>query len=453
MKIDYKKTLDGITEFFPDKFIGFEASMKKYFRAVNLSTDPQYLIDKTRNRTVLYYIILFCVLLLVLSQSIINLCTDKSLSSFEREDWSGSVKQVEAEVRADFKGESVKRQATIAVRPRPPSEPEIRIAMASLRNRLPKLILGNNGSLYRITEDMRLITKDENTGAKITWSSDREELITENGSVNLLAGQAGEDVYLTANIQLGNAVEQISMRAVLAEPGETHVYSKDLGRSLQYMISEISNSTDGEVLSLPVKTNTGVKLSWKKQRDLGYLLLPPLIILFIFLVYRGRYIPIKNEVRRQRSEMKHDFPDFLAKLLLLLNAGLVVSSAVARIAEDYEQRKRPGEERPFYEELLEIKTRMKASGTTLVTEFSELAIRSDQREIMRFSAILSDNIDKGAKLSEKLAREEHTIRLLKKRSVEERARVAETKLTFPMSLELFSVIMITAAPAVMQMNS
>jgi pilus assembly protein TadC len=157
-------------------------------------------------------------------------------------------------------------------------------------------------------------------------------------------------------------------------------------------------------------------------------------------------------VEEMRSGIRRDFPDFLAKLLLLLNAGLVVTAAVEKIAEDYRERRRPGEEKVFFEELLGMEHRVKGANTSLSAEFAGLAARSGQREVMRFSAILADNIDKGSALADKLMQEESMLRVMRKKRAEEKGRLAETKLTFPMALQLGAIIIITVAPAAFEMG-
>ena len=71
---------------------------------------------------------------------------------------------------------------------------------------------------------------------------------------------------------------------------------------------------------------------------------------------------------------------------------------------------------------------------------------------MRFSAILADNIDKGSALAEKLTQESDMLWNLRKKRAEEKGRLAETKLTFPMVLQLLVVILITVAPAAFEMS-
>jgi Flp pilus assembly protein TadB len=170
------------------------------------------------------------------------------------------------------------------------------------------------------------------------------------------------------------------------------------------------------------------------------------------LVYRNRYRSMDKAVAMMREGIKKDFPDFLAKLLLLLNAGLVVTAAVEKIADDYRERRRPGEEKVFFEELLGMEDRIRGANASLAAEFAGLAARSGQREVLRFSTILADNIDKGSALADKLMQEEGMLRTMRKKRAEEKGRIAETKLTFPMALQLGAIIIITVAPAAFEMR-
>ncbi len=153
--------------------------------------------------------------------------------------------------------------------------------------------------------------------------------------------------------------------------------------------------------------------------------------------------------KRERKEKQHqqqnviaELPDFTNRLVLLLNAGMVLTSAVQKIAE---------EERHcyFYTELREIKKRMRNVNSTFAGEFQEFAKRSGVRELLRLSNIIADNLDKGSELVEKLEQESNFMWHMSKKQVEERGRTAESKLVFPMALMLLALILITAAPAFM----
>ena len=73
------------------------------------------------------------------------------------------------------------------------------------------------------------------------------------------------------------------------------------------------------------------------------------------------------------------------------------------------------------------------------------------RELMRISNIISDNISKGVELTDKLHNESELLWLARKRSCEERGRLAETKLTFPLTLFLLVLVAVTVCPALLEL--
>jgi hypothetical protein len=277
-------------------------------------------------------------------------------------------------------------------------------------------------------------------------------VISEEGVVNLIEGKPGDKVRLTAEITLGDATDDVEISAAAGDPGAARDYARDLEESVDRLISGISQSVEGRTVELPGSTDAGMDIAWSKPRDMGAAAALFALPVMAFLVYRNRYRGMDKAVAEMRQGIRRDFPDFLAKLLLLLNAGLVVTAAVEKIAADYKEHRRPGDEKVFFEELLGMEYRIKGANTSLAAEFAGLAVRSGQREVMRFSAILADNIDKGSALADKLMQEEGMLRMMRKKRAEERGRLAETKLTFPMALQLGAIIIITVAPAAFEMG-
>ena len=88
---------------------------------------------------------------------------------------------------------------------------------------------------------------------------------------------------------------------------------------------------------------------------------------------------------------------------------------------------------------------------SVTKEWKELSARTGINEIMRFSTIIEDNLHKGTVLAEKLEVEGNLLREREKKSVQEKMRMIDTKLTLPMILMLFSLVLVTVAPAMMQM--
>jgi hypothetical protein len=445
------KWIRGLSASLPDRWTGCSDVMERRYRSAHMSGSPEALIEASKTRTMLMYL-LIAFLLICVTVAIAADVVRGGLSMPARDEYGGDTRTIDAEVKASYEGKRVKRDVSLKVLPRGVESGQISEQMQRLRTRLPAMISGENASLNNIVYDLDLPSADAETGIDIAWESDKESLIDERGEINPIAGAVGEEVMLTAYLRKGEVRDDVTIRVVLGRPDKQHDYGRNLEDSLRDVVKNINQSTDGTELSLPEKTDSGIRLKWRAPSNRT---LPALIVMLLvlgFAVYRNRYAPVDNAVKRWREGVRRDFPGFLNKLLLLLNAGLVVTSAIMKIADDYESHRRAEDERCFYEELIGIKQRMQATNTTLVAEFTDMATRSGQREVMRFGTILADNIDRGNVLAEKLSQENQMLRRVAKKHAEEKVRLAETKLTFPMVLQLLVIVLITVTPAVLNMR-
>ncbi|MBQ3184719.1 MAG: hypothetical protein IJB54_01905, partial [Firmicutes bacterium] len=67
------------------------------------------------------------------------------------------------------------------------------------------------------------------------------------------------------------------------------------------------------------------------------------------------------------------------------------------------------------------------------------------------SNIIEDNVNKGTELTGKLRSESDMLWMDRKKKCEEMGRLAETKLTLPLMLFLIVLIVITVAPALLEL--
>jgi dynactin complex subunit len=88
---------------------------------------------------------------------------------------------------------------------------------------------------------------------------------------------------------------------------------------------------------------------------------------------------------------------------------------------------------------------------SMSTEFRNFAKESGIRELLRLSNIIEDNIHKGAALSEKLEAESENLWISRKKACEEKGRLSETKMTVPLMMFLMVLIVITVAPAMIEL--
>jgi tight adherence protein C len=198
---------------------------------------------------------------------------------------------------------------------------------------------------------------------------------------------------------------------------------------------------------------------------LGYLLLGVLILSF-FLAMMGEidlimgifcvavliavfFAPdyeIKKKITQRNLLMRLDFPDFLNKLTLLLNAGMTFIKAWEKIVFNNQKKT------PFYEEV-EMVMQDIQRGKSEIQAFEDFARRCRVPEITRFTAVVLQNIKKGsAELVPVLRLQANECWAMRKNAAKQLGEVASTKLLLPMMLMFIAILLIAAAPAILALK-
>jgi len=259
----------------------------------------------------------------------------------------------------------------------------------------------------------------------------------------------GEDEKIARNVVLIVRPEELEDSFEIDDkPVENEM--QNIESEISKLVKLINRSYDGKELILPTELSEEVRLVWREARDSKLPMLAPVLLLTLFIIYQNRYSRIKKMENDAKEGVIIELPDFINKLVLLLNAGLVFTTAFDRILTKCGDK--PNEIKSyFYQQLLQIDRSVRETNSSLIAGLKEFAGRSGVRELTRAVNIISDNIDKGAELASKLQGESELLWLTKKKLAEEKGRIAETKLTFPLVMLLLALIMVTVAPALMEM--
>ncbi|MCI8647793.1 MAG: hypothetical protein HFE76_13625 [Firmicutes bacterium] len=217
---------------------------------------------------------------------------------------------------------------------------------------------------------------------------------------------------------------------------------------LQSIISKLNADTASKKVLLPKKLETGEKLTWTKAEESNAALYIMAFISVLLFLYKNRFYAIEKEERQAKESIIRDLPEFINKLVLLLNAGSVLTTAFLKTMED--SRRSTKKNNYFYQQLNQIARSVKETNSPLHEELRDFSRRSGVNELIRITGIINDNISKGAELSEKLKQENELLWFSRKQHAEEKGRLAETKLTMPLMILLLVLIMITVAPALME---
>lgn len=226
--------------------------------------------------------------------------------------------------------------------------------------------------------------------------------------------------------------------------------SERLEYEVRSIVSGFNDDVSKQKVELPQTLDSGETISWEieNERSSNALMIFILTAFTAFCMYRSRFAVIEKRKKEQYSSVIRQLPEFVNRLVLLLNAGLVLTTAFERSIESSFDFK---DDDYFYGKLQEIYVASRTTNSSVNREFRRFAKESGIRELMRVSNILNDNINKGVALTEKLQSESEMLWLNRKKQCEEKGRLAETKLTLPLMIFLMVLIMITVAPALLEL--
>ena len=156
-------------------------------------------------------------------------------------------------------------------------------------------------------------------------------------------------------------------------------------------------------------------------------------------------------MQKRRSECISMLPGFLSQLLLLMNSGMVMESAFRSIADSYE-RMPEHRQNSFTREICRIQTEGSRTGENPIKLFYVYGRSSGIRELSRTAGIMAENLNRGNDIWERLAEESSALWQERKRIAMEQIRIGESKMSFPLGILMAALLLVTAAPAMMQLG-
>lgn len=221
-------------------------------------------------------------------------------------------------------------------------------------------------------------------------------------------------------------------------------------REIEKLLYSMEN-TNKKIISIPQTTESGIKLIWKKKEKNKY----DMVILFIFYIFIITLIVQKDKIgqikknKKIREDILIELPSFVSKLVLMLEAGLIMQNAVEEIISGY--KKTPNIKRTIFQnELINIWNKnyyTKSTGKFMI----EVAENFKVKELLRISIILDEGERKGGNIIEKLESESKYLWENRKIIAIEKGKLIDMKMVYPMGILLIILIMITMAPAILTM--
>lgn len=151
--------------------------------------------------------------------------------------------------------------------------------------------------------------------------------------------------------------------------------------------------------------------------------------------------------KKRKLQFMIDFPVFISKLALLMNAGMHLRQALVKIYTDADKN------RPLYEELGMVLADLEA-GISESQAWQEFSERCKIREITTFASIIVQNSRIGGnQMVNELKRMSHEAWEMRKHAAKQMGETASAKLVFPMMLMLAAVLTIALSPAILQISA
>ena len=295
--------------------------------------------------------------------------------------------------------------------------------------------------LNQVKEEMEILIR----GVNMSWSTDTPEVLDWEGKIGENTAQHGTKVKLMCGLGLGGETEEWE-KEVTVYP---ELISDDirLQREVQRAV-DAENSAFTEKVKLPEKVNGTRVIFRSEQSSTGVLicLFGTFLGLLILPLYREKE---KEKDKKKKVQMQADYPDIVSRILLFLQAGLTVRSAVEKIAKDYINTcKRYGyKRRTAYEELVETYGEMEG-GLPEAQAYERLGNRCGLSEYKVLSVLLIQNLKKGNQgVLTLLERESAAAIEERKRKAKISGEQASAKLLGPMFMQLALVMALVMIPA------
>lgn len=268
--------------------------------------------------------------------------------------------------------------------------------------------------------------------------------------INVKAVKGSASVEKSTVLNLGDKNKKSGKRKEKSNVKKSNEDAEIARYNISKTTKEIEHEDfDKNIIALPDKLEDGTTLSWKKSVNGSKYILPFLLPVLVYYMYRGKLDKIKKEKEMKKISVVCELPSFNNQLILLLDTGLVLTDAMDRIIDGYNR----ANNKDFFQSLMvQIGANSKSKNVSVFAEMQLQASNLGIRDFSRLANILMENQYRGIDIKESLTEEAEVLWNNRRRNAEELGKKAEIKLAFPMALYLIVLIAITALPAMMNVK-
>lgn len=164
-----------------------------------------------------------------------------------------------------------------------------------------------------------------------------------------------------------------------------------------------------------------------------------------FVGVMGPNLYLQHKIRKRQRLLRHGFPDALDLLVVCVEAGLGLSTAIQRVAEEIAVS-----HPELADDLMMVSAEVRA-GVDNVTALRNLATRTGLEDIRGLVSLLGQSLRFGTSIADTLRVYSDEFRDKRMQAAEEQAAKIGTKLIFPLVLCLFpAFFVVVVGPAIIK---
>lgn len=364
----------------------------------------------------------------------------KENTVFRNEDGEGK-KEIRLEVKT---GDGAWQDFNIELYEKEYHPQELEEKYVKAREELLHFILGKNISLNRVTDNLNLVQEMEGWPFFLTWKSSNPEIIDSLGDItNKQIPKEGVEAELKAIFQYGDwkKEEVIKVRVYPKEEREWIFILK------QKLLEQEKESRKEKEFHLP-KYFQEENLQWRYEKSGSGYILAGIFLVLLPVIYFQKDREIHRRVKIRRAELQKQYPEFISKLILYMEAGMNINGAIFRIAEDYQTKRKKGKPPSYlYEEVLYV-CRQYKNGLSEKDSYELLGKRCSLSCYKKLTGLLIQYLHKGGYgILENLRMEATYANEERKKQIKKQGEEMGTKLLLPMILMLGIVMVLIMIPA------
>ncbi|WP_455938890.1 hypothetical protein [Gemella morbillorum] len=203
-----------------------------------------------------------------------------------------------------------------------------------------------------------------------------------------------------------------------------------------------------KIYMFPKQLQDGDRLIWTVDKK-G--MIPKALFLFPIIPV-GIVVYSESEKRKKGitriNSIRWSIPSFTHQVVLYMNSGLIIPDIMTKLFMRYSES---NNKNALEDMVINAYKNSEIMHMESIAVLQKYADESSVSEFIRIVAIISDGQIKGVDIRGKLENESKILWHDRKKTAEERGHIAESKLAVPLSILLLVLMLITAAPAMMEL--